>query len=118
MADTFACDGSREISYQIRYVEEHYRKSSNPFSFRQTGIYHRHSANEELDVFIVVHPVEDSLLEEEVVRILRSKETALDFCKNPFRLHFSPFIMYIDNWRWYLRFIGEQLGHKVSNWWT
>ena len=109
-----AIDASRNLSYQIRYVEENHRKTSQPFSPRQTGIYHHHSSDETLDLFIIVNPMEDSILELQLVQMMQSRTTALSICEHPFRLHLLLFALYIDNWRWYLRYIGEQLDRKVG----
>jgi hypothetical protein len=55
-------DGDRiEISYQINYVEENLRKGQDPWSFRHTGVYHRHSPD--LDLFILLHPNQYSVIE-------------------------------------------------------
>ena len=33
--------------------------------------------------------------------------------KNPYRMHIMPFALYLDNWRWYFRYLGEDFQDKV-----
>ena len=34
-------------------------------------------------------------------------------CKDPFRLHMLPVSSYLDNWRWYFRYLGEEFEDRV-----
>lgn len=105
-----------EISYQFRYAEENRRSPDLPWSVRQTGVYHHHCAEGRFDLFILLHPIEDSLFEQQVTNlaILQSSQAELaSLVENPYRLHIMPFALYLDNWRWYFRFLGEQFQEKV-----
>ena len=33
--------------------------------------------------------------------------------ENSYRLHLMPFALYLDNWRWYFRYLGEDFQDKV-----
>ncbi|KAL8717865.1 MAG: hypothetical protein Q9225_004934 [Loekoesia sp. 1 TL-2023] len=99
-------DGSRSLSYQLRYCEENFRSKIQPYSPRQTGIYHRHAAGHDFDLFIILNPLDESLLETQLLDLSKSKETAAELCQHPYRLHLLPFALYIDNWRWYFRHLG------------
>lgn len=87
------------------------------WSLRHTGIYHHHDVSANFDLWIILHPVNGSILEnkltaladdEGVSRSMRSK-----LYQDPFRLHLLIYSSYSDNWRWYLRFLGDQVKHKV-----
>ncbi|CAF9911789.1 MAG: hypothetical protein HETSPECPRED_000445 [Heterodermia speciosa] len=112
IASISAEDLSRKLSYQIRYTEENKRSSVRPWSLRQTGVYHHHSLNPQFDLFIFIHPKEDSLVEESLMSL--SESTAASqaslkaICENPFRIHMLLFSSYLDNWRWYFRYLDEE----------
>ena len=107
---------NKEISYQIRYAEENHRSPNIPWSVRQTGVYHHHSATDDFDLFILIHPIESSLFEQQVtnlVMISSSQAELASLVENPYRLHFMPFALYLDNWRWYFRYLGENFQEMV-----
>ena len=115
--DHFCTDEPREISYQIRYAEENHRSPDRPWSVRQTGVYHHHSANDEFDLFILLHPIKKSLFENQVTSLamMQSHQTELaSLVENPYRMHIMPFALYLDNWRWCFRYLGEEFQDKVS----
>ena len=46
--------------------------------------------------------------------MLQSSQAELaSLVENPYRLHIVPFALYLDNWRWYFRFLGEKFQEKV-----
>lgn len=98
-----------DISYQIRYVEENKRSSSQPWSTRQTGIFHHHSATEDFDFFIFLnpYPLEDCLVEKQILNLTKSLPAVAALLEDPFRLHLLPFASYLDNWRWYFQYLGQ-----------
>ena len=53
---TYILTTRQKISYQVRYAEENHRSSDRPWSVRQTGVYHHHSAKNDFDLFILLHP--------------------------------------------------------------
>ena len=88
-----------------------------PWSVRQTGVYHHHCANDGFDLFILLHPIEDSLFEQQVITLamLQSSQAELaSLVENPYRMHIIPFALYLDNWRWYFRSLGETFQEKVG----
>ena len=109
-------DDPQEVSYQIRYAEENHRSPDSPWSVRQTGVYHHHSFRNDFDLFILLHPVENSLFEQQVTNLamIQSSQAELaSLVENPYRIHIMPFALYLDNWRWYFRYLGEDFQDKV-----
>lgn len=108
-------DGSRNLSYQIRYSEENHRAPDSPWSVRQTGVYHHHSSSKEFDLFIFLHPLTDSVLERQLLAFddqpVRHSDLS-SICENPYRLHILLYAMYLDNWRWYFRYLGDDFQKK------
>lgn len=113
---TVSADKAQDISYQIRYAEENHRSRDRPWSVRQTGVYHHHSAKGSFDLFILLHPIENSLFEQQVtgLAVMQSSQAELmSLVENPYRMHLMPFALYLDNWRWYFRYLGEEFQDKV-----
>lgn len=115
IASTITTDGSRKISYQIRYAEENHRSPERPWSVRQTGVYHHHSVQSNFDLFILLHPIENSLFEQQVTSLAMTQSSQAELAslvENPYRMHLMPFALYLDNWRWYFRYLGEEFQKK------
>lgn len=113
---TACTDMLQETSYQIRYAEENHRSPDRPWSVRQTGVYHHHSALRNFDLFTLLHPIENSLFEQRVTslaKIQSSQAELASLVENPYRTHLMPFALYLDNWRWYFRYLGEDFQEKV-----
>ena len=104
-----------EASYEIRYVEENKREGQDPWSLRHTGVYHRHDS--ELDVFVLLHPMEANMAEKRLLKLIETPDENLEELKriiqNPFRLHLLLFSSYFDNWRWYFRYLGKEFSRTV-----
>lgn len=108
-----------EISYQLNYVEENRRKGYDPWSFRHTGVYHGHALDS--DLFIILYPTQDSILESHLLSILGinlievSMEPVMSakLVNDPYRLHSLVLCSFLDNWRWYFRFLGENFKFEV-----
>lgn len=102
----------------MRYAEENRRSNDNPWSVRQTGVYHHHVSTRDFDLFIFLHPLEESFLECQLITIAapsHPKSELASLCANPYQLHSLAFALYSDNWRWYLRYLGEEFQEKVSS---
>ena len=103
-------------SYQLQYVERNLRNGLNPWSTRQTGVFH--SATEHFDLYIVLHPTKDTIFNQYLESIANddelSKRRVSALYHQPSGLHLSICSSYIDNWRWYLRDIGHSFKDVVS----
>lgn len=90
----------------------------NPWSFRHTGIYHHHSS--QLDLFIILHPNEESILDTRLCEWLgvtsdtSSLEGISSLQREPNSLHLFVLSSFLDNWRWYLRHLGERFSEMVG----
>lgn len=99
--------GTVEVSYQLRYVEQNNRRGPAKWSLRHTGIFYRHTPNEP-DLMIVLHPIEDPKFQRTIAVLQEDHVARESFCENPIKLHDTLLICYVDEWRWYLRDIGER----------
>ena len=106
------------LSYRLNYVEEESGRR-NPWSFRHTGIHHQQ--NPDLDLFIILHPYETKCtpFDRRIVGLETTNPNnhrALSRLVNdPYLLHSLLFSSYLDNWRWYFEYKGEQFAAEVYN---
>lgn len=110
-------DRCPDISYQLQYVEENHRSRDRPWSIRHTGVYHHHSPKNTFDLFILLNPMDESILEQQLTAYTQphfSQHMLASICAHPMRLHVLPFAAYVHNWRWCLRYWGKQFGERVS----
>lgn len=102
-------EGCSILSYQVRSVEQNGRGAQNSWSRRHTGVYHCHKAISGLDVMIVLHPGREARFETAVASLRTDKARREEVCKDPLRLHENLLASCTDNWRWYMRYLGEQV---------
>lgn len=100
-----------EISYQLRYMENNRRLNGDPWSLRQTGVYHQYSGGGDDDtknLWVLLHPVRESVVCSRLESAAFSDLGVEEMKFNPMRLHLLIFSSYIDNWRLYLHDITRQ----------
>ena len=109
-------DGSDggELAYQIRYVEMNLRKGPNPWSLRHTGVYHRLRSAQEVDTVVFLHPVSAPRFEGVIAELQHDHTLRQRLCQDPVLLHRQLFACYFDQWRWYIRDLGERF-HKEND---
>ena len=99
--------GYGELLYQIRYVEQNGRGLQNSWSRRHTGIYHRRRASDGADIMVVLHPVRAPVFADAIAALQTDSRKREEICENSLYLHEMLFACYMDNWRWYMRSLGE-----------
>ena len=104
--------GIGDVSYQVRYVELNGRGGASPWSLRHTGVFHRLNAAESTDVVVLLHPVRKPLLEQMILSLKEDDERRRQLCENPPLLHEILYGCYFDNWRWYMRYLGDKITDK------
>ena len=102
-----------EITYLKQYVIENARNRGDPWSIRQTGIYHRWNTKSGHSVWITVHPSQDAL--DELQRTLYSTRTSCGCSagKSVF-LHAQLLISSSENWSRYIEDLHTRLSCLVS----
>jgi hypothetical protein len=95
---------SHDIFYQFWYVEKNNRKHSDPWSVRQTGVYHRFSTADSPqaeNLWLLLHPMPNSKAQTRMA-VAAEKLSVVEMARDPLRLHVLIMSSYVDNWRWYL----------------
>lgn len=107
---------THDIFYQFWYVEKNNRKHGNPWSVRQTGVYHRFSTTDPSNVenlWLLLHPMPNSKAQSRL-DVSADKLNVRDVSLDPLRLHVLIMSSYVDNWRWYLHDIKRDYLNLVS----
>ncbi|KXH47861.1 hypothetical protein CNYM01_01379 [Colletotrichum nymphaeae SA-01] len=123
-------DDAYTLLYKLNFVERNDRSGPDAWSFRHVGVYHRHKPG--FDLFILLHCQPASELAETLQDLVEEEEEAefseelsdksastvnvfrRDLCSQPAMLHHYVLSCYLDNWRAYLRHLGDRFS-KVLN---
>jgi hypothetical protein len=108
----------KDIFYQLRYPERNGRKHGDPWSLRQTGVYHRYSMPASgigQNFCLLLHPMQDSKAQKRISSAAASGMTATTIGLDPLRLHVMIISSYVHNWCWYLRYNTKNYLELVSN---
>ncbi|CZR64137.1 uncharacterized protein PAC_14034 [Phialocephala subalpina] len=98
-----------ECAYGLRYVElNNHGNQKEPWSVRQTGIYHKFEGSTEIWVFISPSPLIESKAVEHIDQI---KEKCIKGV-NPFELHLKLIIASLSNFRWYIKSLVERAAEQ------
>lgn len=103
---------SVDICYLFKYVEKNGRPNGNPWSIRQSGVYHRYSPKLNSNVWLLLHPLADSVAQRRLNDWYSRPHHSLNI--NPLRIHILLLSSYLDNWRWYLKDLGNTFLNIVS----
>ncbi|KXH49772.1 hypothetical protein CSIM01_03909 [Colletotrichum simmondsii] len=123
-------DDAYTLLYKLNFVERNDRSGPDAWSFRHVGVYHQHKPG--FDLFILLHCQPASELAETLQDLVEEEEEAefseelndksaptvnvlrRDLCSQPAMLHHCILSCYLDNWRAYLRHLGDRFS-KVLN---
>ncbi|KAF4780113.1 hypothetical protein HER10_EVM0009457 [Colletotrichum scovillei] len=123
-------DDAYTLLYKLNFVERNDRSGPDAWSFRHVGVYHQHKPG--FDLFILLHCQPASELAETLQDLVEEEEEAefseelsdksastvnvfrRDLCSQPAMLHHYVLSCYLDNWRAYLRHLGDRFS-KVLN---
>lgn len=98
-----------EIAYGLRYAELNSRQSTEPWSIRQTAIYHRFRANSMASTWVLISASQRA--EQCIDRYVKS---CVDLSPlNPFEIHLILLDTIIANWRPYIVSLTDRIRQQV-----
>lgn len=103
-------NGSFSISYLFRYIE----KRGYSWRMRQTGMYHSYSRAANNNLWIILHPKENSEFQTRLVGLANQLGSVQTLVAQPHRVHALLFSSYFDNFRWWLKEIGDKFSEGAS----
>ncbi|OCL11296.1 hypothetical protein AOQ84DRAFT_374132 [Glonium stellatum] len=101
-------DRSYSVTYQLMYVEKNGRKSpKDPWSMRQTGVFHRYSLNNNTNLFIFLHPMKNSAAQCRLEAFFEKGDYAGPLSEEAMEVHLLLFSSYLNNWQVYIKELGR-----------
>ena len=101
-----------ECAYAFKYVELNHRDPVNPWSIRQTAVYHQYCRAQDMNTstWLFVAPSERARQSVEEYTIGLSDLTTL----NPFEIHLVILESSLANWRSYIIYLTEHIAAQVG----
>jgi hypothetical protein len=97
-----------ECVYGLRYVELNgYDETKDPWSVRQTAIYQKYDRGIQTWLFISASKKTEVLVDKYILQVAAENEKSL--LGNPFELHLFLIGASLENWRWYIKSLVEQV---------
>ncbi|KAH6682289.1 hypothetical protein F5X68DRAFT_263268 [Plectosphaerella plurivora] len=114
-------DDAYTLLYKLNYVEDNGRRGLDDWSFRHIGVYHHHTPG--LDMFVLLHcqPASEvsMTLDDLMDDVDGQDEVMVEFRQglftHPAMLHHFVLCSYLDNWRSYLRHLGDRFSAENNN---
>lgn len=101
-----------EMMYTLKYAEKNGRPQGNPYSIRQTALYHQYTTDG-AHMWITLHPKNNSAFYTRLKNVLLANGGVTYLKQNPFGLHVLLLSSYIDNWKRYLSQLSEDFLDSV-----
>jgi hypothetical protein len=101
--------------YVFKYAERRVGDGDEPWSIRQTGIYHRQSAAVPDSVFVVLHPLYTSCADVRLRESLGDKSSRESLIPQPNDIHILMMTTYLSSWRDYLLYFEDGVQKLVSS---
>lgn len=102
--------------YKLNYMEPNNRGRREPWSTRPTGVYHHHE--HQFDLYILIHCSQESMLYQKLLAADVDLGTITDISHGQLgrsiRLHDLVIQCYLNNWRPYLRWLGDKFSPIAS----
>lgn len=101
---------SPEIAYGFRYAELNNRPVRDPWSIRQTVVYHKYKANDKSSSWVMI--AASKRTETSLDRYIKSCEDDIVEL-NPFEIHLIVIDTALANWRPYIVGLTERITQQV-----
>lgn len=103
-----------ECMYLVKYPEETHRGGPDPWSVRQTALYHQIRLRDRRSAFVLVSPMMNSVGQNAIIAWLHAKISASDCRSEAFTVNTLLTASYIDGFRDYMNFYERRIGDLVS----
>jgi hypothetical protein len=112
-SESLTDSNDQEFCYNLRYVERNGRNQGNPWSLRQTGVYHSYDRKSQKSIWIILQP--STFVLENIEHFVRSL-TQDDFLSRGAYILLHCFILSSmeKNWRDYIEDLQARLNNLVS----
>lgn len=98
-----------ECAYGLRFVELNFRGTREPWSVRQTAIYHSYKLDKRVSTWVMISA--STKIKDSLNNYVRSSENISAL--NPFEIHVILLDTALGNWRSYIIYLTEQISKQV-----
>jgi hypothetical protein len=103
-----------DMCYLMVYVEETPGKRKASWPVRQTVVFHRFTLSSEGNLWILIHPTSNSVLQQRLEAFVFGDSSFLEKA-GCLKLHLLAFSSYLENWRWYLKALSDEFEEIVKH---
>lgn len=105
-----------DLCYQLMYVEPSGRPPGrDPWSIRQTGVYHRWDASVDVNLFILLHPRHSPPVQEKLENLAHKPDERDALVEHPLNVHIVLLTSCLSFWQAYIQDLAKKLSDYVSN---
>ena len=99
--------------YAFKYPEKTNRDTDEPWSIRQTALYHQIQYDDQKSTFFAISPYKNTKGEQRLIRWLQQAAPTENATQDIIRVHSVLFDTYIDGWREYMTHYESELEELV-----
>jgi hypothetical protein len=104
-----------ELCYQFMYVELNGKRAPrDPWSFRQTGVYHKFSATNNNSQIILLHPNNEAVAQSRLEALAHTPHKA-ELTQHPLNIHLVIISTYLSHYQEHIESLADELEQIVSN---
>ncbi|KAF2676498.1 hypothetical protein K458DRAFT_468506 [Lentithecium fluviatile CBS 122367] len=108
-------DGSFELCYQFMYVQLNGKCAPrDPWSFRQTGVYHRYSARDHCNRVALLHPSDEALSQSRLDDYAQSS-CRIALATHPLNVHLVVLSSYLISWQDHIESLASELEQIIPD---
>lgn len=97
------------------YIEPNRRRPpKDPWSFRQTGVYHKSSKANNVNKVLLIHPTDESAAETKIEGLVSSSHKAA-LTRHPLHIHLLILSSYLFHWQDYIESKADELEQIVRS---
>lgn len=104
----------KDTSYIFVYTERHGGLKRTSWPIRQTGVFHRYNSKADTNLWIILHPMPQSKVQERLDELVIKQAASTSLCNDWHQLHLLIISSYMNNWRWYLNDLSDEISETVS----
>jgi hypothetical protein len=98
-----------EMQYRFNYVEQ----AGKSWATRQIGVFHRRARDGKGDLWIFLHPKNDSVVQKRLEAAVATWSSSASSQGNWPLIHLLVLSSYFGDWRWFLKGLSGEIEHLV-----
>lgn len=100
--------------YIFKYAERRMGDPDEPWSIRQTAVYHQQRCRTDESIFLMLHPLYGSHADTQLRQSLKQEDARQGYVQRPINIHILMVTSYLSRWRDYLLYYEDEVQQLVS----